>query len=326
MMPADRLAGIKCAKPDVATIRRASIGSTMSDTVISPSFPAFGRNRMMVALLAIGIANALVRPAVESLDEWGLFIALSGGLGSGWPVYLGLLGAVVLGLRSTAERPVDRWDGLAVLLYIPSLLVPSSGFSAISLMIFGAWELARRPRDVHYRASLVIFIAAGARELWVATAMKMLSPWLLHIDAVMAHTVLDLLGHGTTVNGNLILTDTGMVLAVLMTCSSFANISLALLTWLVLTRWLRPHFRRRDLVSALLVTLSVIVINLTRLTIMGLGPFDYAVAHGQIGQTSTEVAILIATLAVTHWGLSNGSKARAAGVRSGPAAGGKSRG
>jgi hypothetical protein len=285
------------------------------------SFPAFGRNRLIVALLAIGTINALVRPAIESIGEWGLVGGLAGGLGSGWPVYLGLLGAVVLGLRARLERPINRWDMLVLLAYGVALMVPSSGFSAIAVMALGAWEILRKPLDIHHRASIIIFIAAGARELWVATAMKMLSPWLLHIDAIMASTILGLLGHPSIVTGNLIETDQGMVLAVLMTCSSFANISLALLTWLVLTRWLRPRFQRRDLVSAVLVTLSVIAINLTRLTIMGLGPFDYALAHGQVGQTATELAILISTLAVTHWGLSNVAEARPAGARSGAAAG-----
>jgi hypothetical protein len=296
----------------------------MSESVaFTPSFPALGRNRLMVALLAIGTANALVRPAIEAIDEWGVAGALAGGLGSGWPVYLGLLGATVLGLRTTVERPFDRWDALALLLCAVGLMVPSSSFSAITVMALGAWEILRRPPDINYRASVIIFIAAGARELWVATAMKMLSPWLLHIDAVLTRTTLGLLGHPSVVTGNLIETDQGMVLAVLMSCSSFANISLALLTWLVLTRWLRPHFKRRDLAAALLVTLAVIVINLTRLTIMGLGPVDYALAHGPVGQTTTELAILIATLAVTHWGLSNGSEARAVGAGSGTAAGGE---
>ena len=296
----------------------------MSESIaFTPSFPALGRNRLMVALLAIGTANALVRPAIEAIDEWGVVGALSGGLGSGWPVYLGLLGAIVLGLRSTVERAFDRWDALALLLYAVGVMVPSSGLSAIAIMALGTWELLRRPRDIHYRAGVIIFIAAGARELWVATAMKMLSPWLLHIDAVLARTTLGWLGHSAVVTGNLIETDQGMVLAVLMSCSSFANISLALLTWLVLTRWLRPHFERRDLAAALLVTLAVIIVNLTRLTIMGLGPVDYALAHGPIGQTTTELAILIATLAVTHWGLSNGSEARAVGADAGPAAGRK---
>jgi hypothetical protein len=289
----------------------------------TPTLPALGRNRLMVALLAIGTLNALVRPAIEAVDEWGMIGGLAGGLGSGWPVYLGLLGAIVLGLRSTVERALDRWDGPALLLYAAGLMVPSSGFSAIAVMALGGWELLRRPRDFNYRASTIIFIAVGARELWVATVMKMLSPWLLHVDAVLTRTTLGLLGHPSVVTGNLIETDQGMVLAVLMTCSSFANISLALLTWLVLTRWLRPRFHRRDLVAVLLVTLAVITVNLTRLTIMGLGPFDYALAHGPIGQTATEVSILIATLAVTHWGLSNGSKARGAGARPASAAHGK---
>jgi len=294
----------------------------MSESVaFTPSFPAFGRNRLMVVLLAIGTANALVRPAIEAIDEWGVAGALAGGLGSGWPVYLGLLGAIVLGLRTRTERRFDRWDGLALLIYAVGVMVPSSAFSAMAIMALGTWELLRRPRDVHYRAGVIIFIAAGARELWVATAMKMLSPWLLHIDAVLTRTALGWLGHPSVVTGNLIETDQGMVLAVLMSCSSFANISLALLTWLVLTRWLRPHFERRDLAATLLVALAVIVVNLTRLTIMGLGPVDYELAHGPIGRTTTELAILITTLAVTHWGLSNGSEARAAGADSGPAAG-----
>ena len=295
----------------------------MSESIaFTPSFPALGRNRLMVALLAIGTANALVRPAIEAIDEWGVVGALSGGLGSGWPVYLGLLGAIVLGLRAKAERPIDRWDLAALTVYAAALLVPSSGFSAIAVMALGGWEILRRPRDVNYRAGIIIFIAAAARELWVATAMKMLSPVLLHIDAVLTRTTLGLLGHPSVVTGNLIETDQGMVLAVLMTCSSFANISLALLTWLVLTRWLRPHFRRRDLAAALLVALAVIIVNLTRLTIMGLGPVDYELAHGSIGQTTTELAILLATLGVTHWGLSNGSAARGSGAGSGTAAGG----
>jgi hypothetical protein len=280
----------------------------------TPTFPTLGRNRLTVVLLAIGTINALVRPAIEAIDEWGVIGGLSGGLGSGWPVYLGLLGAVVLGLRGTVERALDRWDWPVLLLYAAGLLVPSSGFSAIAVMALGAWELLRRPRDFNYRAGVIVFIAVGARELWVATVMKMLSPWLLHVDAVLTRTTLGLLGHPSVVTGNLIETDQGMVLAVLMTCSSFANISLALLTWLVLTRWQRPRFQRRDLMATLLVTLAVIVINLSRLTVMGLGPVDYALAHGPIGQTATELAILLATLAVTHWGLSNGSEARAAGA------------
>lgn len=285
-----------------------------------------GRDRLMVAMLAIGTANALVRPAIEAIGQSGVLGALAGGLGGGWPVYLALLGAVVLGLRATVERPIDRWDRLALLVYAAGLMVPSSGVSAGAVMALGAWELLRRPRDVDYRAGMIVFIAVGARELWVATAMKALSPWLLHIDAVLTRTTLGLLGHPAIVTGNLIKTDEGMVLAVLMSCSSFANISLALLTWLVLTRWLRPDFRRRDLASALLVTLAVILINLTRLTIMGLGPLAYAVAHGEIGQTATELAILLATLAATHWGLSNGSEARAAGACAAVAAGGERRG
>ena len=298
----------------------------MSESVATtPSFPAIGRSHLIVALLAIGTANALVRPAIEAIDEWGVAGAVAGGLGSGWPVYLGLLGAIVLGLRTKAERPIDRWDLLALAGYAIGLLVPSSGFSAIAVMALGAWEILRRPRDVNYRAGMIIFIAAGARELWVATAMKMLSPMLLHVDAILTRTTLGWLGHPSVVTGNLIETDQGMVLAVLMTCSSFANISLALLTWLVLTRWLRPHFKRRDLISAVLVALAVIIVNLTRLTIMGLGPVDYELAHGPIGQTATELAILLATLGVTHWGLSNGSAARPAGARSGHAAGRKSR-
>lgn len=296
----------------------------MSESVaFTSSFPRFGRNRLIVALLAIGTANALVRPAIEAIDELGVVGALAGGLGSGWPIYLALFGAILLGLRAVVERPFDRWDGLALPLYAIGVMVPSSGCSASAVMALGACEILRRPRDVNYRAGVMIFIAAGARELWVATAMKMLSPWLLHIDAVLTRTTLGLLGHPSTVTGNLIETDQGMVLAVLMTCSSFANISLALLTWLVLTRWLRPNFQRTDLVAALMVVLAVITINLTRLTIMGLGPVDYALAHGPIGQTATELAILIATLAATHWGLSNGFEARAAGAGSAAVSAGK---
>ena len=287
------------------------------------SLPALGRNRLIVVLLAIGTANALIRPAIEAIEESGAAPAIGGGLGSGWPVYLGLLGAVVLGLRSKIERAIDRWDLAAMLAFVSGLMVPSSSVAAIDVMALGAWETLRRPRDVHYRAAIIIFMAAAARELWVATVMKMLSPVLLHIDAVLTRTTLGWLGHPSVVTGNLIQTDQGMVLAVLMTCSSFANISLALLTWLVLTRWLRPHFHRHDLAAALLVTLSVIVINLTRLTIMGLGLSYYELAHGPIGQTATELAILIATLAVTHWGLSHGSEARSIVAGSVAAAGGE---
>src|SRR5882757_8011193 len=81
-------AGTECATEGLrGTGPRACSEIPMSESVaFTPSFPALGRNRLIVALLAIGTTNALVRPAIEAIDEWGVVGALAGGLGSGWPV------------------------------------------------------------------------------------------------------------------------------------------------------------------------------------------------------------------------------------------------
>ncbi len=274
--------------PDTAT---AQTGSTV-------------RSFFLLGLLGLGMINAGVRPAADSIAAHGWIDTLSNGFGSGWPVYLGLAGALSIGAQGFAKAAFSSLDWLFLPLYVIGLLVPSSAFSAACLLGLALAESRHRHLPREWRSAMVIFAALGARELWVSSGMKAMSPVLLHIDASLTADILSLLGRHPVVDGNLVALEDGMTLAVLMTCSSFANISLAMLTWLVVTRWLRPWFARIDYLAMALVAFGVITINLARLTVMGLSPDLYLVAHGPIGATVSEFAILTTTLLITWWGLS----------------------
>ena len=96
--------------------------------------------------------------------------------------------------------------------------------------------------------------------------------------------------------------DNSGYMVVLPACSSLANMSLALLCWVTITQWVRHQFRATDVIWGGLACLSVITVNVTRISLMGLSHSHYEYIHSTWGDLVTNTIMLALMVAVTVLG------------------------
>jgi len=103
--------------------------------------------------------------------------------------------------------------------------------------------------------------------------------------------------------GNMVrfLDDSGSMV-VLPACSSLANMSLALLCWVTITQWFRHRLQATDAAWAALACFSVITVNVTRISLMGLSHSHYEYIHSTWGDFVTNSIMLALMVAVTVLG------------------------
>ena len=82
-------------------------------------------------------------------------------------------------------------------------------------------------------------------------------------------------------------------MVVLPDCSSLANMSLAFLGWVSISQWPKHQWSAEDILWSLLVCASVIVLNVTRISLMGLSQWHYDVVHGEWGDLVTNTLMLL---------------------------------
>jgi len=87
---------------------------------------------------------------------------------------------------------------------------------------------------------------------------------------------------------------------VLAPCSSLANMSLAFLCWISVTQWAGHRWSATDLVWSGLACASVIAVNVSRISLMGLGQSYYSAIHNQWGDlvVNTIMLVLMVTFSV----------------------------
>ena len=81
-------------------------------------------------------------------------------------------------------------------------------------------------------------------------------------------------------------------MVVLPACSSLANMSLAFLCWVSITQWAEHRWSAWDILWSLLVCISVIAVNVTRISLMGLSHRHYDMIHGDLGDMVANFVML----------------------------------
>jgi exosortase/archaeosortase family protein len=104
---------------------------------------------------------------------------------------------------------------------------------------------------------------------------------------------------GTQRIGNTIgFADNSGYLYVLPACSSLAHVSLAILGWALFTQVLARKPSLKDVWWCLAACLAVIVINVTRMALMGLHPENFELLHGIVGANIAGFLILASIVGI----------------------------
>ena len=125
--------------------------------------------------------------------------------------------------------------------------------------------------------------------LWSPLLFAFLSKPILDIDAALTAWL-----KGTPRIGNMVrFADNSGYLVIFPGCSSFGNVSLALLTSVVISQSVGHRWSMRDIFWCLLACAAVIAVNVSRLSIMATDMNQFAAVHNQWGNAIANVIILI---------------------------------
>ncbi|PJG60178.1 hypothetical protein CUC53_03365 [Aeromonas cavernicola] len=181
-----------------------------------------------------------------------------------------------IALRIAASWQLNRYQLIGFILLI---LVPSASLKALACLMLVA-TLWRRGQSKDQRAVLQIVFGFTVAVLWGQQVFALLSGPVLALDAWGVSKWLQLLGWQTYWEGNRIERIGGHSLIVLKGCSSFAQIYLVVLAWLVSSCWLTPqHTWRQRLPLLLFVCVLYIGANQLRLVLMSVDVRWYRWLH-----------------------------------------------
>jgi hypothetical protein len=174
----------------------------------------------------------------------------------------------------------------------------------IALSGLGLWLLLTRD-DAKTRAAGAVFLAIASQQFWGHLVFSALSPELVRLDAAMVGEAMVHTVRGSSWHDNIITAPSGYSIVILEGCSSFANVSTALLAWVAFGRLERANWLRRDIIVGAAVVGSQVALNFARMYLMAQSYPNFLYWHDDVGKqiylaAASAAAVLISVVG-THW-------------------------
>ena len=229
-----------------------------------------------VALLVGGCCNGMVARIFQTLSVEGLTSPFLG-------VSPFELLAVVIGawLMLAASAASDSHFGLAELLMLLVLLVPSSAVAWAATGVYAAYHIAT-VRGCS-RTGAMLFFGLAITALWSSIGIHVLALPVTMLDARAVAGLLGVLRDDIVQTGNVVGLADGHALIVLTACSSLDGLPKVLLGIAAVAAFLGPVDARRLSWGAAGAVLVYVVANDVRLAFMTWSGEFYAVVHSPIG-------------------------------------------
>src|SRR5215471_18000255 len=229
---------------------------------------AMSREEFFAGLCIVGLINGLAGQIIQSiLDGWSAsaferisvieFLACFAGV------------SLLLRDRKEAVRTLDLAFAAIFLLFI---ILPVGVLSWIGVTGLSLYVLLTQPSP-SVRRGAIILLAVTVPMLWSRLLFQFFAHIILGIDAALVAGLL-----GTDRAGNVVrFFDSSGYMVVEPGCSSLANMSLAFLCWVTVTQWVNHRWSPTDIIWCLLTCVSVIAVNVIRISLMGLSQDHYQI-------------------------------------------------
>jgi exosortase/archaeosortase family protein len=270
-----------------------NVGGAIAAPFFSNIGQAVRRGEFFAGLFILGFANGIFERIISAIAEGTIPNAILGTLGISVLVWVACFIAVSLLLRQPPE-PVTRNDLILGMAITAAMLVPSAKVSWIALTGLGLYGLRCFERGTPARRAAFVILAVTVPMFWSRLVFAMLSDLILQADAILISLIV-----GTERVGNTIgFADNSGYLFILPPCSSLANVSLAVLGWALFTQAFAHRPPLKDVWWCLAACSAVIVINVTRIALMGLYPEHFELLHGAAGAGVASFLTLVAIVGI----------------------------
>jgi len=254
------------------------------------------RNQLYCGLVVVGFANGASDRIVGSLAQNSLPVALLDMLGVSLVVWAAAAAAVWLLLRSE-EQLATSSDLLVTGLASLAFLIPVPQASWLALTAIGGHVAFTSTGSM--RRAAIILAALTIPMFWARILFALFSGPILALDAKLVSWIV-----GTQSDGNAIPFADGSGLFFLEpACSSFTNVSLALLCGLLIVKLYDLAWSTAVARAVLTACLATVAINVIRLSSIGVLPAYYDLIHGPFGRGVAEWTANFAVLAIYAGGL-----------------------
>ena len=258
-----------------------------------------GRDDVFAGLVVLGFANGVVKIIVQAIAIDGLWVAGLNTFGISGIVWAA--GGLVLSfLARQPSAPLTRADLLICGGFSAIILLPFGSLSWIGLTGLALYIIASSDPGSPRRRGAIVLLALTVPVFWSSRVVFVLfSDLLLEGDAILASWIIGTEHVGNTVR----FADGSGYLYIAPTCSSLANVSLTILACAAVTQ-LVPHRPVLALAGwCLLACAAVILINVTRIGLIGLYREHYHLLHGPAGTAVANVLTLAAIIGPNVWGV-----------------------
>jgi hypothetical protein len=245
------------------------------------------RHEFYAGLFILACTNGIGARVIEAVNRLGWRDALNGTFGISVIVWVACFVGLRFLLRGKADviHPSDVAVGAGLL---PLVILPVGALSWLAMTALSLYTLFFTNVSLALRKGAIILLATTMPMLWSRLLFDLFANLILQTDAALVAWLLDTDRRGTIVD----FADKSGSLAILPGCSSLTNVSLAILCWVTISQYVGHRWSPYDIFWCLLGCMSVVVMNVARLSLMGLNLPHYEAIHGHWGDTFANVIIL----------------------------------
>jgi hypothetical protein len=241
---------------------------------------SINRNGLFATLCVVGFINGNLSRVLKLFNDGEAVSALVNTLEISVIVWAALIVGVALLRRPPASTLLPA-DGALAMVAAAAFLVPLAPLSWIAVSGLALrLVLTTRPGSHPHRGACIL-LAMTIPMFWSRALFALLSDQILAFDAILVAWI-----GGTERAGNAVsFADGSGYLWIAPACSSIANVSLAILCWVLVTRLVNRRRRPGAAWWAVAACAAVIAVNVTRLSLIDLYSEAFDLLHGPVGST-----------------------------------------